>query len=154
MSEHGKESHGHESHGHESHGHESEDQIDFRKVIAVGVVSLVTFAVASWWAVSILHSERAQLKGREEARPGSEIGKAEIGIVDQVPFAKDPRLDAWRAEHSQRLNSYTWVDRQQGIVTMPIERAMDALVAGTAPPAPASSGATSGTAPAHSGGEK
>jgi len=141
-------------HGTESHGHESEDQIDYRKVIAVGVVSLVTFAVASWWAVSILHSERAQLKGREEGRPGSELGKAEIGIVDQVPFAEDKRLDVWRAEHVAWLNGYNWVDRAHGIVTMPIERAMDALVAGAVPPPPASSGATSGTAPAHGGGEK
>jgi hypothetical protein len=135
-------------HGKESHGHESEDAIDFRKVIAVGVVSLVIFAIASWWAVSILHSERALLKGREEMRPGSEIGKAEIGIVDQVPFTKDQRLDAWRARHAQWLNSYNWVDRPHGIVTMPIERAMDALVAGAVPPPPASSG----TAPAHPGG--
>ena len=120
----------------------------------MGVVSLVTFAVASWWAVSILHSERALLKGREEARPGSELGKAEIGIVDQVPFNKDQRLEAWRARHTGWLNNYNWVDRANGIVTMPIERAMDAVVAGAVPPPPASSGATSGTPPPHSGGEK
>jgi hypothetical protein len=149
MSDHGKES-GHESHGHQSHGHESEDQIDFRKVIAVGVVSLVIFAVATWWAVAILHGERAHLKGREEGRVGSELGKMEIGIVDQVPFSKDQRLDVWRARHAEWLSGYNWVDRQHGIVTMPIERAMDAVVAGAAPPAPASSG----TAPPHSGGEK
>jgi hypothetical protein len=33
---------------HDSHGHGDPDKIDFKKVITVGVVSLVIFALASW----------------------------------------------------------------------------------------------------------
>jgi hypothetical protein len=138
-------------HGKESHGKESEDNIDFGKVIAVGVISLVTFAAATWWAIAILHSERAGYKGREEARPASEIGRPEIGIVDQVPFSKDQRLQLWKTERAEWLNSYNWVDRAHGVVTMPIERAMDAVVAGAVPPPPASSGGAPAAPP---GGEK
>jgi len=137
-------------HGKEPHGKESEDNIDFRKVIAVGVVSLVIFAVATWWSIVILHGERAELKGRSEGRPGTEFGKTEIGIVDQVPFSKDKRLELWKTERAEWLAGYNWVDRAHGVVTMPIERAMDAVVAGAVPPAPASSGTT----PAPSGGAK
>ncbi|HET6150492.1 MAG TPA: hypothetical protein VFH68_23335 [Polyangia bacterium] len=127
-------------HGKEPHGKESEDNIDFTKVIAVGVISLVTFAVATWWAISILHGERARFKGREEARVGSDMGKTEIGIVDQVPFSKDERLQVWKIERAEWLANYNWVDRAHGIVTMPIERAMDAVVAGAIPPPSATSG--------------
>jgi len=137
-------------HGKESHAKESEDNIDFRKVIAVGVVSLVIFALATWWAIVILHSERSQLKGRSEGRPGTQLGKTEIGIVDQVPFSKDKRLEVWKIERAEWLASYNWVDRARGTVTMPIERAMDAVVAGAVPPPPAGSG----TAPAPAGGHK
>jgi hypothetical protein len=137
-------------HGKESHGKESEDNIDFRKVIAVGVVSLVIFALATWWAIAILHGERSQLKGRSEGRPGTQLGKTEIGIVDQVPFSKDKRLEVWKIERAEWLANYNWVDRAHGIVTMPIERAMDAVVAGAVPPPPAASG----TAPAPAGGQK
>jgi hypothetical protein len=136
--------------GKDSHGKEGEDHIDFAKVIAVGVVSLVIFAAATWWAVLILHGERSHFKGREEGRVGTELGKAEIGIVDQVPFSKDKRLEVWKAERAEWLNNYNWVDRPHGIVTMPIERAMDAVVAGAVPPPPAASG----VAPAPGGGAK
>jgi hypothetical protein len=141
---HSKDSHGKDGHDKGPHGEESEDNIDFGKVIAVGVVSLVIFAVATVWAISILHSERAQMKGREEGRVGTEMGKPEIGIVDQVPFSKDRRLEVWKKERADWLASYGWVDRPHGIAHMPIDRAMDAVVNGAVPPPPASSGTRPG----------
>ena len=130
-----------------SHGVAKEDRIDFPKVVAVGVVSLVIFAVATVWAISILHTERASYKGREEGKVGTEIGKGEIGIVDQVPFAKDERLQVWRNERNAWLNGYDWVDRPHGLVHIPIDRAMDALVAGAVPPPPAASESSGAMAP-------
>jgi hypothetical protein len=119
---------------HDAHGHKSEDQIDFPKVIAVGVVSLVVFALGVFWASAILHREtkRAEETTGLSSRP-TQIGKAEIGIVDQVPFSGDHRLADWRQERSSRLNSYGWVDRAKGIVHVPIERAIDATLAGALP---------------------
>ncbi len=104
-------------------------------MIAVGVVSLVIFALASWWAISILHSEKrdaGQARRDRIARPRS--ASAEIGIVDQIPFENDTRLAHWRAERAAVLNGYGWVDRSHGIIHIPIERAMDAVVSGAAPP--------------------
>jgi len=50
-----------------------------------------------------------------------------------VPFATDTRLHRWRAEHNAKLNGYGWIDREKGIVHVPIERAMDAIAGGTLP---------------------
>lgn len=118
-------------------GEAQEDKIDFKKVIAVGAVSLVIFALASWWAASILHSERTALGPRIEWKAPTELGSFEIGIVDQVPFEGDQRLQKWKAERAAWLTQYGWVDRARGIAHMPIERAMDEIVAGAVPPPPA-----------------
>jgi hypothetical protein len=124
----------HDAPQNDPHGHQSEDHIDFQKVILVGVVSLIIFALGIWWAAGILRHEtkRAEDTTGLAADPAL-IGKPEIGIVDQVPFNGDHRLADWRRERSSRLNSYGWVDRAKGIVHVPIERAMDATLAGSLP---------------------
>ena len=116
------------------HGHLSEDHIDFHKVIAVGVVSLIIFALGIWWAAGILRHETKRAEDSTGlAAESALLGKPEIGIVDQVPYSGDHRLADWRQERSSRLNSYGWVDRAKGIVHVPIERAMDATLAGALP---------------------
>ena len=139
-----------------SHGKQAEDRINFSKVIAVGVVSLVIFALATWWAIAILHGERAEMKNRGEGRMTAEIGKAEIGIVDQVPFNDDKRLDRWRRGRAEWLHGYGWVDREHNLIHIPIERAIDEVIAGSVPPpvspAPASVPASPPAHPGHTGG--
>ena len=119
------------------HDDPGSDRIDFKKVIAVGVVSLIIFAIASWWAATILHSERSALGSRAEWKAPTELGSAEIGIVDQVPFQGDERLQKWKNERAEWLNGYGWVDRARGVAHIPIDRAMDEIVAGAVPPPPA-----------------
>lgn len=126
------------SHGHgtgDSHppGHESEDQIDFTKVILVGIVSLIVFALGTIWAIAILHHETAKVQAVTGTTRYPELGKAEIGIVDQVLFEGDHRLATWRAERSARLNGYGWSDRSKGIVHIPIERALEEVASGALP---------------------
>jgi hypothetical protein len=138
-----------------AHGQQAEDRINFHKVIAVGVVSLVVFALATWWAISILHGERADMKGRAEGHVTSEMGKAEIGIVDQVPFNGDKRLLRWRHERAEWLRGYGWVDREHSLIHIPIDRAIDEVLAGAVPPpvSPAPAPA-SPTPPARPGGAR
>jgi hypothetical protein len=125
------------------HGHKSEDEIDYAKVIGVGVVSLAIFAVSTWWAASILRSET---KKNEQATGATHrplrVTEEEIGIVDQVPFSVDNRLHRWRAAHNGRLNGYGWVDRSKGIAHVPIEQALNAVASGALP-----AGAPTGTEP-------
>jgi len=126
-----------------SPGHEAEnaDRIDFPKVIAVGVVSLIVFALSTWWAISILHSERDHLEVRGVAGYPTEVGKPEIGIVDQVPFQGDNRLEVWKKDQQERLNGYGWSNRKRGLIHIPIEQAMTEIAAGASPgPSPVSGG--------------
>ena len=114
-------------------GHASEDAIDFKNVIAVGVVSLVAFALGTVWALGILHHETEKAHASTGVPRTRELGKAEIGIVDQVLFEGDTRMLTWRAQRAARLNGYGWVDRSKGLVHIPIERAMDEAASGMLP---------------------
>ena len=117
-----------------SNGIRAEKEIDYGKVIAVGVISLVVFALCTVWAAVILSRETAHLEqSTGAARVPVDIGRGEIGIVDQVPFIVDHRLQLWRAERSARLNGYGWVDRAKGIAHVPIDRAMEAVASGALP---------------------
>jgi hypothetical protein len=126
-------SHSHDTHDSHPPGHKSEDQIDFTKVIAVGVVSLIVFALGTIWAVAILHHETAKVEAATGVPRYPDLGKAEIGIVDQVLFEGDHRLATWRAERAARLNGYGWTDRSKGIVHIPIERALEEAASGALP---------------------
>jgi hypothetical protein len=126
---------GHEPHNDQhDHGHKSEDEIDYWKVILVGVFSLAIFAISTVWAAWILSHETKKVEQATGAiqRP-LKVEQEEIGIVDQVPFSVDTRLDRWRAEHSARLNGYGWTDRSKGIAHVPIERALEAVANGGLP---------------------
>jgi len=114
-------------------GSGADDQIDFKKVIAIGIVSLIVFALGTFWAVTILHRETARAHASTGASHAPMIGQPEIGIVDQVLFTGDHRLADWRAERAARLNGYGWVDRSKGIAHIPIDKAMDEIAAGALP---------------------
>ena len=125
---------GHDPHNQHDNGHKSEDEIDYWKVILVGVFSLAIFAISTVWAAWILSHETKKVEQATGAtqRPLKVVAE-EIGIVDQVPFSVDKRLDRWQAEHSARLNGYGWTDRSKGIAHVPIERALEAVAAGALP---------------------
>jgi hypothetical protein len=126
---------GPQEHGYEEpHGRQSEDEVDYTKVIGVGVVSLIIFALSIWWASIILRHQKTQTEEKTgvATRP-AEIGRDEIGIVDQPPFLTDHRLHYWKAERAALLNGYGWVDRAKGIAHVPIDKAMDAVANGALP---------------------
>src|SRR5690242_9204686 len=117
------------SHSHSTGGHVGSDEMNLKKIILIGVLSLAVFAVGIVWAYFLMVGQRAEVRKSGVARTPTEIGKAEIGIVDQVLFSSDNRLDVWRAEHKKRLESYGWIDRTKGVAHIPIEQAMAKVIA-------------------------
>ncbi len=123
------------SHGtHDPHGKQGEDEVDYSKVIIVGVVSLAVFAFSTVWAAWLLHDETKRVtEASGVAATPVTIHQQEIGIVDQVPFSVDRRLLRWRKQTDARLNGYGWVDKSKGVAHIPIGRAMDAIASGALP---------------------
>ena len=127
----------------------SDDGMNLTKIIVVGVISLVIFAlsaVVAWW---ILRDDTATYTQRGIAPQMTGLNKKqEIGIVDLPHFDDDLRLDEWRAQKAKQATSYGWADRAKGLVRIPIEEAMKEVVrqaqSGAAPrgtAAPATGGA-------------
>jgi len=115
------------------HGHDvrsEEDRISTGTVVAVGVAALVLFTAAS-----IVTSVFLRMKqGEHPPLPiPAEVGQSKIGLVEQQLFELTTRGERQRAAQLERLRSYGWVDRQAGVVHLPIERAMDLVVQGIRP---------------------
>jgi len=117
-----------DAHSHGTHSAGS-NAMNLGKIVLVGVVSLLLFAVGIVWAYRIMVARQAEVEGQGLARVPTEIGKPEIGIVDQVPFSIDHRLEVWKAKNLKHLSSYGWIDRAKGVVHIPIERAMEQVIA-------------------------
>jgi hypothetical protein len=116
------------------HGHgarSEEDRVSSGKVIAVGIASLFVFFFASLAAGSYLRLRQGE---HPTAPVPPEIGKSKIAMVEQEMFDVAVRGTRDRARRLEWLRSYGWVDREAGVVHMPIERAMDLVAKGVRPP--------------------
>src|SRR5262245_48060943 len=98
---------------------EGHDDVDYGKVVGVGVASLAIFAVSIWWAALILRGTTETVEARTGKARTFDMTRTEIGIVDQAPFVNDTRLAKWRKERKDHLETYGWVDRGKGIVRIP-----------------------------------
>ncbi|HEX7488748.1 MAG TPA: hypothetical protein VF341_07570 [Anaeromyxobacteraceae bacterium] len=116
-----------------AHPPAEEDWVPSRRIVLVGVASLVLFFVGSLAAGLALRALRRELNPDGPPALPSEAGKAKIGMVEQRLFENANQGSAWRAQAEQRLRSTGWVDRQKGIVHIPIDRAMDLVEKGQRP---------------------
>ena len=107
---------------------QAEEAVATGKVLLVGIVSLIVFAGAAWWSTGIWRETRNRLEPTGPIAPGAEIGKPEIGIVDQPPFETVRTAERTRAEQLRQLQSYGWIDRDKGVIHVPIDKAIDQLV--------------------------
>jgi hypothetical protein len=111
----------------------SADAVDYGKVIGVGVASLMLFALSIAVAGKLMHVTQADIDSKVGHAREIDTKRMEIGIVDQVPFDADRRLPSWRAERKAYLEGYGWVDRAKGVAHIPIEQAMEQILAGASP---------------------
>jgi hypothetical protein len=108
---------------------DNEDGMNIAKIVIVGVVSLVIFAVSAVAAGLILRGDEAELNAKGLAPLPADIRhKEEVGIIDYVPFDSDHRLAEWRAKQEATLTSYGWVDRSKGVIHIPIDTAIKDII--------------------------
>ncbi|HSP79884.1 MAG TPA: hypothetical protein VLQ93_15230 [Myxococcaceae bacterium] len=96
-------------------------------VVAVGFGTLVVFAfaVVATWAVLQYRERHLNPYG---ASVPAVLGQPDINIVNQTPFVRDTRAYQLLESKRARLGTYGWVDRERGLVHIPIERAMERVV--------------------------
>ena len=107
---------------------QAEEGIAWFGVIGTGLAAILLFALATFVVYRYMgHREKLLQAGGSLPIP-AQMGRAEIGIVDQVPFDVTRALQAYRQERIERLSSWGWMDRKQGTIHIPIERAMDLVL--------------------------
>ena len=110
-------------------GKQAEESIRWDLVVGVGVGAIVLFTIATLIAWRFMvHRENELQIGSGPLPIPRQVGQAEIGIVDQVPFDVTRAFQTYRDERNARLESWGWVDRKAGVVHMPIEEAMERVV--------------------------
>jgi len=134
---------GHEevTHGHEEHAAATEgENLPIGKVVMVGVVSILIFAIGSVWALKMRTQTIESMNPSGAPALPASLGNEEQGIVDQIPFELNHWVKDDRAASARQLTSYGWTDQKAGTIHIPIERAIELQLADSAhPPAPAPS---------------
>jgi hypothetical protein len=102
------------------------DRIAAGRIIAVGAIALLVFAIGIAWAVGVQRDLIGGLR-TEVSPPAKQIGKREIGIVYQPLFEKASIAADKTAAARERLESSGFVDAQKQTVHIPIERAMQMI---------------------------
>jgi hypothetical protein len=102
--------------------------LPYRKIIGVGAGSLILFALSIFWSTSLLRGAEKEMNpaGPPPLPPG--VNQYEVGIVNQRLFSLDQRAAQKRLQQMNRLNSYGWLDRQAGVVHIPVDVAMGMMV--------------------------
>lgn len=123
---------GHVHHG-AAHPPAEVDYVPSRRIVLVGVAALVVFTVGSVAAGLGMRALRRELN--PDGPPGmpAMAGMPKIGMVEQRLFEHANQGPAWRKQAEQRLSSTGWVDREKGLVHIPIDRAMELVEQGVRP---------------------
>lgn len=102
------------------------DRLPGRLLSAIGVGWLVLTALATLWAVDLMHRRQGDLGYAPPRR--TEVAPVEIGIVDQTQIRTFHLAGRHRAEAEAHLRSWGWVDPDRGVVHMPVDAAVRVML--------------------------
>jgi hypothetical protein len=112
-------------------GESFDREIDVRGIVQVGVwlavISVVSGIVVFFYYRSLVDAERRALDARPS--PLAEANAPRRPPGPQLQARPEGELAAFRAAEATRLASWGWVDRGRGIAHVPVERAIESVVA-------------------------
>ncbi len=97
----------------------------FLGLAALALTVLLGWAIPTWLQAGLVARRQESLPA---ANPLSAAFGRKVPPSPRLQVNPDRDIAAYRAAQAARLNGYGWVDRRDGIVHIPIERAM-AIVA-------------------------
>lgn len=118
-------SHGHASHEDLERGNHQEDAIDFGAIIKTGI-GLTVVTVISYGIVLVVYAGLARFNADSGDRRYPLAAGQENRLPPEPRLQTNPKQDLkdLRAAEADVLEHYSWVDRNGGVVRIPIENAM------------------------------
>jgi hypothetical protein len=114
--------------------HQEEDLVAGKKVALAMGLALAIAAALTVWALSLVRDHRAELRP-SGGFPERSLGpRREVARVRQDVFGEARgRVTSEDARARAALSSFGWVDRERGIVRIPVDLAIDLVAAGRRP---------------------
>ncbi|HZZ85939.1 MAG TPA: hypothetical protein VFE30_15495 [Anaeromyxobacteraceae bacterium] len=109
------------------------DVVPTGKLVLVGAAAALVFLLASLAASRVLLTRREQLNPDGPPPYPSELGKPKIGMVEQQLFERSRRARELVERQQAWLAGYGWVDKEHGVIHIPIDEAMERLLRGERP---------------------
>lgn len=97
------------------------------------IASVIIGVVAVFFAGVLLAATTGALRPDVGGRSGKRTGGAALSEVEQTPVGVERRGIDLRGTQRGELDTWGWVDRKARIAKIPIDRAIDVVVAGGSP---------------------
>jgi hypothetical protein len=114
--------------------HQEEDVVAERRLTGIGVLVVVVTVLSVGVAALLLGKDQTRLSGgpAERAKTEGSVAPPTLGIIEQTLIEHEKRGVDQRSVEEEHLHRYGWVDRPHGIAHIPIDKAMDLVVAESA----------------------
>jgi hypothetical protein len=108
---------------------QSDERIRWPPLLLLAGAALLLFIVTATAAILV---EKDQTGGLfdDPTVSRTDIGAEQIGIVEPRLIELEERALRLHAERKAQLNGYSWVDRESGVIRIPVERGMERVVEG------------------------
>jgi hypothetical protein len=101
------------------------DRVPGRKLAAIGIAGVAIMLASIFVAWLLMRARSSEPEQQASAAPPpAALGTVERGLFDETSRGLDER-----AAHRRELDGLGWVDRDAGIAHIPIDRAIDMVVA-------------------------
>jgi hypothetical protein len=122
------------------------DVVSGRAITIVIIVGVVVSVIAVVISGLMLKSQRGTIGARD---PAPRVAPTQIQAIHQTPIERERHGLELRETQQLALEKYGWVDRDQGLARIPIQRAIDLVIQESQASPPA---VPAGPAPSGSGG--
>lgn len=112
--------------------HQEDDCIATRSVVSIAIVAVVVATVGVWFAGYLLTLTVGSWQPDVSGYAGRRGPERIISEVEQTPVRSAGRGTELREHQRRELETWGWADRKNGIAHIPIERAIDLVVAESA----------------------
>ncbi|KYF47766.1 hypothetical protein BE08_42655 [Sorangium cellulosum] len=111
---------------------QEEDELPWRRILAIALAVIVIFVVLGAWAVMILREREAALRAagrsmghaREGFAPRGTVSGVDLRIFRRAASGEDGLGTVLNRRKREELGRFGWADRERGLVQIPIEDAM------------------------------